>query len=146
MLYHTIMVPIDGSNESRCAFYKAVNLAKGTDTKLLLTHIVDTRQYQNIMAYDPILAKEAKIEAEEALAEYIEYAQQEGVTIIQPIIKYGSPKEELSYTLPREYHVDLIMIGATGLNAFERLLIGSVSEYVSRHAPCDVTIVRKHKK
>lgn len=146
MLYHTIMVPIDGSNESRCAFYKAVNLAKGTDTKLLLTHIVDTRQYQNIMAYDPILAKEAKIEAEEALAEYIEYAQQEGVTIIQPIIKYGSPKEELSYILPREYHVDLIMIGATGLNAFERLLIGSVSEYVSRHAPCDVTIVRKHKK
>ena len=34
------------------------------------------------------------------------------------------------------------MLGATGLNAVERLFIGSVSEYVIRHAPCDVLIVR----
>ena len=34
------------------------------------------------------------------------------------------------------------MLGATGLNAVERLFIGSVSEYVIRHAICDVLIVR----
>jgi len=34
------------------------------------------------------------------------------------------------------------MIGATGLNAVERLFIGSVSEYVIRNAPCDVLVVR----
>ncbi|HHQ0107144.1 TPA: universal stress protein, partial [Listeria monocytogenes] len=37
---------------------------------------------------------------------------------------------------------DLIMCGATGLNAVERLLIGSVSEYIIRHSPCDVLVVR----
>ncbi|KAB5915090.1 universal stress protein, partial [Bifidobacterium adolescentis] len=39
-------------------------------------------------------------------------------------------------------HVDLIMLGATGLNAVERLFIGSVSEYVIRNATCDVLVVR----
>jgi nucleotide-binding universal stress UspA family protein len=34
------------------------------------------------------------------------------------------------------------MLGATGLNAMERILIGSVSSYVARHAECDVLIVR----
>ena len=34
------------------------------------------------------------------------------------------------------------MIGATGLNAVERLLIGSVTEYVTRVANCDVLVVR----
>ena len=38
--------------------------------------------------------------------------------------------------------IDLIMLGATGLNAVERLFIGSVSEYVIRNANCDVLIVR----
>ena len=34
------------------------------------------------------------------------------------------------------------MCGATGLNAVERFLIGSVSEHITRHARCDVLVVR----
>jgi nucleotide-binding universal stress UspA family protein len=34
------------------------------------------------------------------------------------------------------------MIGATGLNAIERLLIGSVTEYVTRVSKVDTLIVR----
>ena len=34
------------------------------------------------------------------------------------------------------------MLGATGLNAVERLFIGSVSESVIRNASCDVLVVR----
>ncbi|WP_143464497.1 universal stress protein, partial [Lactobacillus taiwanensis] len=38
--------------------------------------------------------------------------------------------------------IDLIILGATGLNAVERLLIGSITEYVTRTAACDVLVVR----
>ena len=34
------------------------------------------------------------------------------------------------------------MCGASGLNAVERFMIGSVSEAIVRHAPCDVLVVR----
>lgn len=37
---------------------------------------------------------------------------------------------------------DLVVVGARGLGAFKRLLLGSVSEYVLHHAECPVLIVR----
>jgi len=36
--------------------------------------------------------------------------------------------------------------GATGLNAFERLLVGSSSEYILRHAKVDLLVVRESEK
>jgi nucleotide-binding universal stress UspA family protein len=39
-----------------------------------------------------------------------------------------------------------MLLGATGLNAFERLLIGSSSEYIMRHATIDLLIVREGEK
>ncbi|MBA1394281.1 universal stress protein, partial [Lactobacillus sp. XV13L] len=36
----------------------------------------------------------------------------------------------------------LIIMGATGLNAVERMLMGSVTEYVNQHALADVLIIR----
>ena len=34
------------------------------------------------------------------------------------------------------------MSGTSGLNAVERFIVGSVSEAIVRHAPCDVLVVR----
>lgn len=44
---------------------------------------------------------------------------------------------------PQKHQTDLIVLGATGLNAVERLLIGSVTEYVTRTADCDVIVIRQ---
>jgi nucleotide-binding universal stress UspA family protein len=50
-----------------------------------------------------------------------------------------------------ELHVDVIVVGSHGRGAIERILLGSVSEQIVRHAPCPVLVVRpepeeKHKK
>jgi nucleotide-binding universal stress UspA family protein len=41
-----------------------------------------------------------------------------------------------------ELGVDLVAIGARGLSAVKRFLLGSVSEKVAKHAPCPVLIAR----
>ena len=57
----------------------------------------------------------------------------------------GNPKVLLANDIPKG-RVDLIMVGATGLNAFERLMVGSSSEYILRHAKVDLLVVRDKDK
>lgn len=140
--YKRIMVAVDGSKEAELAFRKAVNVARRNRAELLLIHVIDTRAFQTVTSFDTVLAEQAIDMAKESLAKYAETATSNGVPAVETTIEYGSPKVIIAKQLPAEKQVDLIMLGATGLNAVERLFIGSVSEYVIRHAPCDVLIVR----
>ena len=140
--YQTILVAVDGSTEAELAFKKAVNVAKRNYGKLLVAHVIDTRAFQSLSNYDTNLAEEAKNNAKEILEEYVNYAKNNGVDNIEYLIEYGSPKTAIAEHLPKKYNVELIMVGATGLTAVERLLIGSVSEYIIRHAVCDILVVR----
>ncbi|MFV0557300.1 MAG: universal stress protein [Enterococcus sp.] len=140
--YKKIMVAVDGSTEAELAFQKAVNVAKRNNATLLIAHVIDTRAFQTVSSFDGMLAEQATVLAKQTLEEYSDYAKDHGCPHIQTAIEYGSPKPIIAKQLPEEQHVDLIMLGATGLNAVERLFIGSVSEYVIRTAPCDVLVVR----
>ena len=94
------------------------------------------------MSFDGALAEEAMSMAKETLDTYQQQAVDMGQTKVSSVLAYGSPKNIIAKELPKEYNIDLIMLGATGLNAVERLFIGSVSESVIRNASCDVLVVR----
>ncbi|KRM19111.1 universal stress protein UspA [Ligilactobacillus hayakitensis DSM 18933 = JCM 14209] len=142
--YNNILVPIDGSYEAELAFKKAVAVAlrNGEDTKLHLVHVVDTRAFQNISSFDTAMVEQVTETARKTMDGYIEEAKKSGIEHIDSSVEYGAPKTVIAKELPKELGIDLIMIGATGLNAVERLLIGSVTEYVTRTADCDVLVVR----
>jgi nucleotide-binding universal stress UspA family protein len=140
--YKRIMVAVDGSKEAEIAFKKAVNVAKRNQASLLLVHVIDTRAFQSVTSFDTVLAEQATEMAKASLKEYESTALDQGVSNVETTIEYGSPKVLIAKHIPEDKEVDLIMLGATGLNAVERLFIGSVSEYVIRHASCDVLIVR----
>lgn len=140
--YHKIMVAVDGSDEAELAFKKAVNVAKRNDAELLLAHVIDTRAFQSVSSFDGVLAEQATEMAKQTLEDYKKQAQGYGHDKISTVIEYGSPKVLIAKEIPKEHDIDLIMLGATGLNAVERLFIGSVSESVIRNATCDVLVVR----
>ena len=145
--YTRVMVAVDGSKTSEIAFKKAVDIVARNQGKLYIAHIVDTRTLQVFPQYERPLngsdfLNQQSNAAKQTLDKYKEWAEQRNVTDIEIIIKNGSPRTELADVLPEEYEIDLLILGATGLNAIERAFVGSVSQYVVRNAPSDVLIVR----
>lgn len=140
--YARILSPIDGSEEAELAFKKAVQVAVRNKAALIIAHVIDTRSVQTPTGYEGTYIDEIIEQAKVLLDDYQDYAYQQGLEKVETMIDYGSPKIEIATAIPTEKEIDLIMIGATGLNAVERLFVGSVSEYVIRNAPCDVLVVR----
>jgi nucleotide-binding universal stress UspA family protein len=63
-------------------------------------------------------------------------------TPVERVVVVGSPGEAI-VEAARTTGADLVVVGARGLGMFGRLLLGSVSEQVLRHAPCPVLLVKK---
>lgn len=143
--YKHILVAVDGSREAEWAFKKAIEVAKRNDAKILLTHIIDTRTFATVEAYDRAIAERVDRFANELMENYQKQAVDAGVENVEYVIDYGSPKVKIPKDIAKKNNVDLIICGATGLNAVERFFIGSVSEHITRYATCDVLIVRTDK-
>ena len=59
----------------------------------------------------------------------------------EPVCQLGKPAEEIM-KVAAKHHADLIVMGAKGLGAVARFLLGSVSTRVVQHAHCSVLVVR----
>lgn len=139
--YKNILVAIDGSCKSELAFHKSLEIAQKNNSNLYLVHIIDTSSLQNISDFDSKLITKISQSSEKLLEKYSEEAQKLNINV-EFIIKCGSPKNAIANDIPKSKKIDLIVIGATGLNNIERLLIGSVTEYVVHYSKCDVLVVK----
>lgn len=140
------MVAVDGSHEAELAFEKGVNVALRNNSRLTIAHVIDTRALQSVSTFDAEVYEELQEDAKKLMDQYAEKAKEAGVANVVTIVEMGNPKTLLATDIPEEQKVDLIMVGATGLNAFERLLVGSSSEYILRHAKVDLLVVRDKEK
>lgn len=60
---------------------------------------------------------------------------------VESQIHAGYPGETI-VEIAQSREVDLIVLGAVGHSVFERMMLGSVSEFVATHAKCSVLVVR----
>jgi nucleotide-binding universal stress UspA family protein len=145
--YARILIAIDGSESAKKAFEKSILIAKRNDSELIIVHVIDSSSYNMGIESATFNAIEVdSIEMEELLKEYSNKAKKSGVKLVKTYLVKGSPKKLLSTEIPKEFQVDLIVVGSTGLNMIERWMIGSVSEYIIREARCDVLVIRNTKK
>lgn len=140
--YQHIQVSVDGSKEADLAFSKAVAIAKRNNATLEILHVIDTRSFQNVSSFDSAMVEQVSSDAKKRMEEYHQRALDAGVKNVHYSIEFGSPKTIIGHDFPKKHNIDLIVVGATGLNAVERLLIGSVTEYVTRTANCDILVCR----
>lgn len=140
--YKNILIALDGSKISEKALDKSIQVAKRNEAVLILAHVVDTKTFTTIEPYDSAISERSQIIAHEMLAKHESTVKEAGLVNVKKIVKLGSPKAIITKEIIPEEKIDLVIVGATGLGAVERILMGSVSENVVRHARCDVLVVR----
>ena len=141
--YQRILVGVDGSELSQKAFTEAVEVAKRNQAELFVAHIIPNNTFVSPDAgvYAKVTAME-KDRVKEQLAASVRYAHNHGLENITPIMTVASPRKEIAIRIPEKYDIDLIMLGITGKGAIERMLMGSVAQYVSVHAKANVLLVK----
>lgn len=142
-MYDNILVPFDGSKNSQQALEEACKLAKQFDSKLqLVTVINNTNFYYGAGAagMPPSMYDDQHKIAENIIDEAKKYADSQGVKY-ETAIDIGNPKNIIAHVYPDEHDVDLIVIGKSGVDAINRLLIGSTTAFVVRNATTKVLVV-----
>lgn len=140
--YKKILVAVDGSEASYVAFKKAVQVAKRNQAELLIGHIVDNKTVTMIDSFERFNTNDNTEFGRHLTEKYEKEALDSGLKEVSTHIDFGSPKARIPKHLAKALKADLVVCGATGLNAVEHFIIGSVSENIVRHAPCDVLVVR----
>ncbi|MDH5670720.1 MAG: universal stress protein [Myxococcales bacterium] len=138
-----ILVPVDGSEGSNRAARFAAYLASETGARVTLLHVYDTPTATALglasLGKDELEAtmqRVAKGSFDAAEAEMASFEIEIGHHTV-----LGHPAQEV-VAYARQHHPQLIVMGTRGRSAVEETLLGSVSDYVVRHAPCPVTVHR----
>ncbi|MCC7104209.1 MAG: universal stress protein [Chloroflexi bacterium] len=136
--YRRILLATDGSAYSAIATGHALYLAERTGAELTVLYVMNVDYHVGIHlgAEGHELAEEARRTTGEALR----LAETTGVTARALIVR-GEPRHAIVNVARRE-QPDLLVVGAQGLGALERVLLGSTSTHVVQHAPCPVLVVR----
>ena len=138
--YQKILVTTDGSDHSFTAGKHAVYLAKKLGAEVLILNVVNVDQafHSGIHYAESVTMLE---QAGKSAVSRIEALCQENAVVCKGLILRGDPRSAI-LTYASEEKVDCIVMGSIGMSAIERVLVGSVSEKVMRHAKCPVLLVR----
>lgn len=141
--YQHILIGLDGSELSERAFSEAIEIAKRNNAELVVAQIIPDTLYTNArMTYPTETTTSEKHFVQSYLDQKVQFAKEHGVPNVRAILKVGSPRRELAFTIPEEAHIDLTVLGVSGKGAFERLLIGSVAQFISIHSNTNVLLIK----
>jgi nucleotide-binding universal stress UspA family protein len=135
-----IAVAVDGSDNALRAAKHAIMLAQYLpETQLEMIYVADYNKAKDerLLAQSP---ESLSLKREQKLQPVRELAKSVGVEIMITMLK-GNPSHEIIKYV-REHSIDQLVIGSRGLNAFQEMVLGSVSHKVMKHANCPVTIVK----
>jgi nucleotide-binding universal stress UspA family protein len=143
-----ILLAIDASEEAELAARKAVDLADGIDSELYVVHVGQLPNFliggPGTKGYDGILYEQMERESRELLRKLTWRVKVTGGTVAEAYLRMGEVDLEI-VGLAKELGADLIVMGCRGRHGIRRVIEGSVSDAVIRHAPCPVLVVRSHQ-
>jgi len=142
-----ILLAMDGSKYSEAALKRVSGYFQPTAAEVLVLQVVEPLVFsappQMAPGYAPEMAvrlQERVKHAREVVARAAEALRAKGfkadVRVTESEIRTGI------LDTAQEWRADLIVVGSHGEKGLRKFLLGSVAEFVARHASCSVLVVR----
>jgi nucleotide-binding universal stress UspA family protein len=133
-----IVVGVDGSPPSERALDWAVAEAQRTGAAL---HLVSAWMFPMALGYAFTTTVH---EVQQSAQDVIDRAVAHVGEVAGDVTVTGETSEQAPAPalIAAAKGADLLVVGSRGLGGFQGLLIGSVSQYCTRHATCSVVVVR----
>lgn len=135
-----ILLATDLSPASEGAALQALDLAHDLNADLLIVSVIDPRSLRLPGGHFRTRVDQVRSSREAAAQDLVTRGRAAGVKV-HFLIWDGDPGESIVDAATSE-QVDIVVVGSHGRGSVGRFLIGSVSDYVVRHAPCPVLVVR----
>ncbi len=155
MSYQKILVALDQISSSSLAFDHALQLAQLHQSQIRLVHCLSINSYDNLgtlIDSGAGLRSSAQVQRQEKVAQLqkTQEAQKQLKQLLAEALKLNLKADFVCETadpgryicqLAKDWEADVIVIGNSGKKGLKKLILGSVSQYVSNHAPCRTIVV-----
>ncbi|HEY7615259.1 MAG TPA: universal stress protein [Terriglobales bacterium] len=146
-----ILVAIDDSRFSEAALRMLIAQNQPRKAAIRVLHVVEpieTAYYPELTPPYPMNfgdIRKRKVEAGRRLADRASAKVRAAGFRVDSSVRLGHVRTTI-VDAAAKWHANLIVIGSHGRSGLTRVLLGSVSEYVVRHAPCSVQVVRTRRR
>lgn len=135
-----ILLATDLTAASEIATDWAFALAERNGADLLVVSVIDPRELRQESQRTGLRWDQVRDRRQSAAQELVARGHPSGLDV-RFLVWTGDPGESIVSAAEAEA-ADLIVVGTHGRGTIGRLLLGSVSEHVVRHAPCPVLVAR----
>jgi nucleotide-binding universal stress UspA family protein len=143
-----ILLATDASKDAEKAALIASDIANSTGSELHVLHVGNTKDFHVApgaeQSFSPrtVSLGEVREKAEKTLEQAVKQVEEAGGTVAQAHLRSGDPDDEILRFCDEQGGFGLIVMGSRGLTRIKRVVMGSVSESVVRHAHCPVLVAR----
>jgi nucleotide-binding universal stress UspA family protein len=135
-----VLLATDGSPASELASEQAIDLATQMGCRLLVVSVLGGSSRPSEAAAGQDLTPDSRASLTSKAQGIVARAKAAGVDA-SFLVWEGEPGDAIVAAADSE-SADVIVVGSHGRSGVSRFLIGSVSDYVVRHAHCPVMVVR----
>lgn len=135
-----VLVATDGSEHSMKAVQRGLELAEKQGAQVTLVSVA-YYPADYLEGMPPNIQDKLEDEARAALKKAKAVFDAKNLPV-ETVLMTGLVPANLIIQKAQDGKFDRIVIGSTGQNALERIIMGSTAAKVVAHAPCEVTVVR----
>jgi nucleotide-binding universal stress UspA family protein len=147
-VYRRMLVTVDGTRRSEAVIAPAIELARHTGCSIkLLTVVIPEEHHQGALWSEEGSLKvgaargvDSQVAGGDAYVSHLARIMREQRVSVEPVVRKGRPGPEIINAIS-ELGVDFIAMATRSRRGVERLVFGSVAEYVLREAHIPVLLI-----